>query len=115
MTEWMPCPEPDCQGDARYAPPGRGHRYGCPYLGVPRGAIARGEALIAGDPDWMNVTQMSQDTVLMRRAATSARKSQSHWQADLLMQAADTIERLRAENDELTRRLRVTSEESIDD
>ncbi len=26
------CPLPDCEGDARYAPPGRGHRDGCTYL-----------------------------------------------------------------------------------
>lgn len=25
------CPTPDCEGDARYAAPGRGHREGCAY------------------------------------------------------------------------------------
>lgn len=30
-----PCPSVDCPGDARYAPPGRGHYAGCPYLHFP--------------------------------------------------------------------------------
>ena len=37
------------------------------------------------------------DVALMRRAAASERTAERHWPADMLAQAADTIERLRAD------------------
>lgn len=37
------------------------------------------------------------DVALMRRAAASERAAERHWPADMLAQAADTIERLRTD------------------
>lgn len=35
--EGFPCPTEGCPGDARYAPPGRGHLASCTYLQVGAG------------------------------------------------------------------------------
>lgn len=44
MSDYERCPIGGCDGDARYAPPGRGHREGCTYLAeAPLATIPEGD------------------------------------------------------------------------
>lgn len=40
MSGYIECPMPGCTGDARYMPPGRGHKSGCGFPGVVTVGIA---------------------------------------------------------------------------
>lgn len=53
ISQYIECPTEGCDGDARYAAPGRRHREGCRYPLPPDPMDPRGDGSIRpGDPMW---------------------------------------------------------------
>jgi hypothetical protein len=99
MSEYAECPTPGCTGDARYAPPGRGHRISCTYLSpepdvdptIPR--LRAASRAIREDPSpfgfvTVALTPDTLDEVLDRVEAAEAERDEAHASLDELSEDA---------------------------